>query len=295
MDRTPHPLSRRSLIAGAFFTGLGVTAAFAQDRPMRGNQTAERIIHPRVSQFDIGPADKAFRVFIGLPSVAPPPDGYSLILALDGNASFPTLWHQREARAPQAPVVLVGLGYPVDTRNDVTRRWFDLTSPGKQPVPPQTGLRGPGDRPTGGQTAFLRMIADELLPRLKAQLPLNAGDMTLFGHSLGGLFVLHALFTQPELFARYVAADPSLWWNAGEALREAAAFRGGVMAAGGRLHPARALLVAIAGAGDPAILAPLSTLSGLELIHRPYPKESHGSVITPALRDALDLHLGRLG
>lgn len=294
MNRTSLPLTRRSLIAGAFVTGLGLSAAAAQTRPMRGNQPAERITHPRVTQFDIGPADEAFRVFIGLPSVAPPPEGYSLILALDGNASFPPLWHQREAVSPQAPVVLVGLGYPVDTRNDVTRRWFDLTSPGKQPVPPQEGLRGPGERPTGGQAAFLRLIADELLPRLTRDLPLNSADMTLFGHSLGGLFVLHVLFTQPQLFARYAAADPSLWWNAGEPLREAAAFRGGVMAAGGRLQPARSLLVATAGAGEPAILSPLSGLSGLELIHRPYPEENHGSLILPALKDTLALHLGQL-
>src|SRR5690606_11435920 len=124
-----------------------------------------------------------------------------------------------------------------ETRNDTTRRWFDLTSPGKAPVPAQPGLRGPGERPTGGQDAFLALIADDLLPRLRRDHLVDLSALTLFGHSLGGLFVLHTLFTRPGLFARYAAADPSTWWNAGEPLREAAAFRGGVLAAGGRLDP----------------------------------------------------------
>jgi len=256
---------------------------------------AERITHPRVTEFEIASAGKEFRIFIGLPGVPPPAEGYSAIIALDGNASFPPLWHQREAMAPDAPVVLVGLGYPIETRNDTMRRWFDLTSPGKMPVPAQEGVRGPGDRPTGGQAAFLKLITDTLLPRLMHDIPLNRADMTLFGHSLGGLFVLHTLFTQPNVFARYVAADPSLWWNAGEILREAAAFRGGVLAAGGKLQPARSLLVPTAGAGVPALLETLTGLSGLDLIHRPYPDESHGSIIVPALKDALNLHLGGLG
>src|SRR5690606_16775085 len=113
--------------------------SLAQGRPMGGERLAEKITHPRVSQLDIAFEDRSYRIFIGLPAVAPPPSGYSAILALDGNASFPTLWKQREALAPEAPVVLVGIGYPIDARNDVTRRWFDLTSAGKVPFPPQEG------------------------------------------------------------------------------------------------------------------------------------------------------------
>lgn len=296
----PRAIPRRGLIAGALAAAAGLCAAAsrAQDhsapRRPRGQQPAERIADPRATQFQIGPADMPWRVFLGLPAVPPPAAGYSALLALDGNASFPVLWHLREQIAPREPVMLVGIGYPVETRNDTTRRWFDLTSPGKQPVPPQPGLRGPGDRPTGGQDAFLAMIADALLPQLRHDHQVDLAALTLFGHSLGGLFVLHTLLTRPGLFARYAAADASTWWNAGEALREAAAFRGGVLAAGGRLDPARPLLVANSGDRQPPILAALADLPGLELIHRPYPAESHGSLIGPAADDALALHLGRL-
>lgn len=283
-----------TLIGTAMASLLMAGKAVAQDRPRRGQEPAERITDPRASHFDLGPDGDPWRIFLGLPAVPPPANGYSAIIALDGNASFPILWHLREARAPQAPMALIGIGYPVQTRNDTTRRWFDLTSPGKEPVPPQPDLRGPGTRPTGGQDLFLAMIAEQLLPRLTRDLPLDPGALTLFGHSLGGLFVLHALFTRPGLFARYAAADPSTWWNAGETLREANAFRGGVLAAGGRVTPPRPLLMSTSGTRRPAILDVLSDVPGLDLRHRAHPHESHGSVMRPAAAETLDLHLGRL-
>ncbi|RDD97171.1 alpha/beta hydrolase [Paracoccus pantotrophus] len=286
------PLSRRGFLAVSL-VAMAAGAARAQEGRPRGLEPAERIEHPRASHFDLGPAEAPWRIFLGLPQVPAPRGGYSAILALDGNATFPILWHLREELAPEAPVALVGIGYPVETRFDPARRWFDLTSPGKQPVPAQEGLRGPGDRPTGGQDAFLRMIAAQLLPELGRRLPLDTGDLTLFGHSLGGLFVLNTLFTRPRLFARYAAADPSTWWNAGEPLREARAFRGGILAAGGRLDPAVPLLIANSGTEPPPILSLLSGIPGLELVHRPHPQENHGAVIRPAARQALALHLGR--
>jgi len=305
-----HSLSRRSILAVPLLAMAGAAAAqeAAATRSRRGAGPAERIEHPRASHFDIGPADAPWRVFLGLPDVPAPASGYSALVALDGNATFPTLWRLRERMAPEAPVVLVGIGYPVDERFDMTRRWFDLTSPGKRAVPAEPGMRGPGDRPTGGQGAFLDMIATGILPELGRRLPFDRDDTTLFGHSLGGLFVLNALLTRPRLFARYAAADPSTWWNAGEVLREAAAFRGGVLAAGGHLAPAVPLLIASSGArrgagegaspaasaAPPAIVEALSGLPGLELVYRPHPGESHGSLIGPAAAEALDLHLGRL-
>jgi predicted alpha/beta superfamily hydrolase len=35
----------------------------------------------------------------------------------------------------------------------------------------------------------------------------------LAGHSAGGLFALYALFCQPDLFAGYSVASPSLYWG----------------------------------------------------------------------------------
>ena len=45
----------------------------------------------------------------------------------------------------------------------------------------------------------------------------------LVGHSLGGLFALHALARRPALFTGYVVMEPSVWWNEQQPLRDARA------------------------------------------------------------------------
>ncbi|MCF6403066.1 PA14 domain-containing protein [Chitinophaga filiformis] len=65
---------------------------------------------------------------------------------------------------------------------------------------------------SGGAANFLRFIKDELIPYINKEYPSN-GDNTLWGHSLGGLFVINALLNEPKTFKSYIAVDPSLWWD----------------------------------------------------------------------------------
>ena len=295
------PLSRRDILAGmtiAAASGLA-TAVTAQPTP----NLARVIDDPRVSRFDIGPDGKAWRVFVGLPKVPAPPEGYSAIVATDGNASFPGLWDRREALAPDAPVVLIGIGYPTDYTVDTERRWFDMTSPGKPPQTMAERMMNNGqDREAGGREAFLDMIVKGILPAVAQRVTLNLRDLTLYGHSLGGLFTLHAFYTRPQGFARYVASDPSVWWNNGEALREAAAFAGGVQAAGGTASaPIRILIAQSSTLATASRLQSVSGLveilkgiKGLDVIFQPYPDETHASLPGVMMTQALLFHLGRL-
>lgn len=68
------------------------------------------------------------------------------------------------------------------------------------------------DAPTGGADKFLGYIKDELIPYINQHYPSN-GDNTLWGHSLGGMFVIYALLKAPDAFKSYIAIDPSLWWD----------------------------------------------------------------------------------
>ncbi|TWI95855.1 putative alpha/beta superfamily hydrolase [Mucilaginibacter frigoritolerans] len=65
---------------------------------------------------------------------------------------------------------------------------------------------------SGGGAKFLGFIKNELIPYVNKNYPSN-GDNTLWGHSLGGMFVLYALLNEPTLFKSYVAIDPSVWWD----------------------------------------------------------------------------------
>lgn len=75
-----------------------------------------------------------------------------------------------------------------------------------------TPTRLSGWKTSGGATNFLNFITTELIPYINKKYPSN-GDNTLWGHSLGGLFVVNALLTQPTAFKSYIAVDPSLWWD----------------------------------------------------------------------------------
>jgi len=66
--------------------------------------------------------------------------------------------------------------------------------------------------PTGGADKFLAYLKDELIPHVNKHYPSN-GDNTLWGHSLGGMFVMYALVKEPTIFKSYISVDPSLWWD----------------------------------------------------------------------------------
>jgi predicted alpha/beta superfamily hydrolase len=66
--------------------------------------------------------------------------------------------------------------------------------------------------PTGGADKFLAFIKNELIPYINKSYPSN-GDNTLWGHSLGGMFVTWAMLKEPLLFKSVIAVDPSMWWD----------------------------------------------------------------------------------
>lgn len=63
---------------------------------------------------------------------------------------------------------------------------------------------------TGGADSFLAFVRDEWLPFVTDRYPAS-GDRVLLGHSFGGVFTLHTLFTESDLFEAYVALGASAW------------------------------------------------------------------------------------
>ena len=116
--------------------------------------------------------------------------------------------------AAKRPPVLVMIGYDNDLRIDAAGRAYDYT------LPLPAGLKQP-PRSGGGADAFLQLIETRIKPAIAAKLAVDPQRQTLWGHSYGGLFVLHTLFTHPTAFQRYIAVEPSLWWGNGMILQEA--------------------------------------------------------------------------
>lgn len=145
-------------------------------------------------------------VSVAWPAGEPPAEGWPTAWLLGGDAFAMTAEVMRYRTGggtadSLTPGVLVAVGYP-----GATRRGFDYTPSSPPKAPP--GVQG-------GGPAFLSFLLDELRPSLAAQLPLDPARHSVIGHSLGGLFALYTLFTQPLAFSQYVAASASVWWNDG--------------------------------------------------------------------------------
>src|SRR3546814_5939847 len=66
----------------------------------------------------------------------------------------------------------------------------------------------------------------------------------LYGHSLGGLFALHMLYTRPGAFRTIIAASPSIWWDNQAILAEERAWRTRVEQGAAPTRGTRLLLIA---------------------------------------------------
>lgn len=228
------PLLRRSLLlalAGAGLQACGTSAPAedgkrqasgppspARPRPAPGPSLADTgSAHYRFARFDLDSADgrRHHRVQLAIPRSAPPAQGHPLLVLLDGNAAFALLTEQMLAQqaASGRPLAIAALGYDTERSPDTTARAFDYTPPvpGEQPTWDDAARQRPG----GGADLFLDLLEQQLLPAIGQRVPTDAAHRTLWGHSYGGLLALYTLFTRPQLFSRYAAADPSLWWHDG--------------------------------------------------------------------------------
>lgn len=183
---------------------------------------------PGTRFFDLAPAAGAepYRIFLSIPTQAPPAKGWPLLVLTDGNATFPFAVASLATQADYPSGtnvgwgVIVAIGYPTDAPYDAFRRSWDLGPPPVKTYPPF--FEGGPPVVIGGTDAFLDFIQDEVLPRIGQMTVLDASRRTLFGHSFGGLFTLYALFERPGLFANWVAASPSIYWEDSEILRDEA-------------------------------------------------------------------------
>lgn len=78
---------------------------------------------------------------------------------------------------------------------------------------------------SGGGENFTKFIAEELIPYIDSHYP-TTSYRTMIGHSLGGLMSINTIVHHPDLFANYLAIDPSMWWDARKLTKEATSIFG---------------------------------------------------------------------
>jgi len=198
-------------------------------------------------------------------------DKYDVLYVLDGDGNTTLATEMQrfiedEAFMPQ--IIIIGV-LNTDRNRDLTPTHVD------------------DNKTSGGADKFLAFLKNELIPYVDKKYPTD-GDNTIFGHSFGGLFVMHALLNEPHVFTSYIAADPSFWWDKGFMVREAAA----KMPAVANLH--RTLYITgrdndLAGMGIPPMDTLLKKYAPADLVWKltVYPGETHGSVRLKSMYDGL--------
>jgi len=224
-QRTPAPSAPRLLaILFALLSCLFASGAAAQQRnpDQRMGRTVldEASTAYRFESFTLDSADgqRRWRVRLGIPRGTPPAVGFPAFWMLDGNAALMEfdLSLLDELAARPAPPVLVFVGYDNDLRIDSPARTRDYTFVADS----RESGDGGTDRVGGGADAFLEAIERGIRPAVAARVATDPRRQALWGHSLGGLFVLHALYARGGAFSDYASGSPSLWWRGGAMLGE---------------------------------------------------------------------------
>jgi predicted alpha/beta superfamily hydrolase len=211
-------------------------------------------------QFDISSkiTGRTYRIFVFKPDTPPPTSsGYPLIIATDGNMTFPIMATLDAAFALTGKAALiVGVGYPSDDPVDLfSLRTRDLTPPTPLSALPQRSGQPPAKlEDYGGSEEFFRFLTEELRPFIAGAYSVDADDQTLYGHSIAGMFVLGTLLNHPASFRNFIASSPSIWWNKRSVLNGVPDFERKVRA--GEAAPRVLILVGGSEQDVPATLPP---------------------------------------
>lgn len=72
---------------------------------------------------------------------------------------------------------------------------------------------------SGGGENFIAHLEKELLPYVNEHYPAG-NSRVLIGHSFGGLIAVNILLKHTDLFNKYAAIDPAMWWDESKLLGE---------------------------------------------------------------------------
>jgi uncharacterized protein len=181
---------------------------------------------PDIQEYHIVGINGAYRIFVVAPVAPPPPGGYPVLYLLDGNAWIGGAAEALRLQARFAkqsniePMMIVAVGYPGANPIDLGRRAYDYLPPHSSQKLSARFMQGAPWHQPGGADAFLDFLTGQLRQAIQDRYPVNSKRSTLCGHSFGGFFTLHTMLTRSDIFQKYAALSPALWWDDGRMGRE---------------------------------------------------------------------------
>ena len=173
--------------------------------------------HVNYHQLTSETVDHEYHLFVRLPESYDEnsSDRHPTVYLLDGGSTFPLLGSYYNALrfAGEAPdgLILVGISYGTTDWRKGNMRGRDFTAPSAE------------REHWGGADAFAQFLEKELFPMIEGRYRSDPGRRVIFGHSLGGQFVLRAAQKKPSLFWGSIASNPALHRNLKLFLEPAAA------------------------------------------------------------------------
>ena len=160
----------------------------------------------RYERFSSETIGRDFHVYVMLPDgyADSPDDTYPTLYLLDGGSLFPLLvgYYRYLLLGEEVPsMIIVGISYGSDRFAGGNYRASDYTAPSDE------------RDYWGGAGAYQAFLKNELMPWVEKTYRSRADRRIVFGHSIGGQFVLYTAQTQPSLFWGHIASNPALHRN----------------------------------------------------------------------------------
>jgi predicted alpha/beta superfamily hydrolase len=184
-----------------------VSAAVAPAQVARGGADTIPVVTlpgTQLRQLHSAATGRDYDIQVSLPAdyARNPGARYPVLYIVDGQWDFKLMLSVQgglvyDRFTPQ--IIIVGITWSGANANYDSLRAMDLT--------PAATRRLPG---SGAAPQFLAFIKDQLIPFVEATYRADPARRVLMGSSFGGLFTLYALFSDPSLFAGYMAGSPSV-------------------------------------------------------------------------------------
>ena len=194
----------KSLIIFITAAFIGCSNGFAQDVTDAAGK--DNLYNTQVKNFHSQIIDDDFYMYISLPDDYDKSDKkYPVMYLLDGDVAFgmaASIARYLQFGNTIPELIIVGIGYGALKKNEGNMKSRDYTISSKR-----------GRSGTGGAPRFREVLKEELIPYIENTYRTNPDDRTINGYSLGGLFAIYTLFTEPDLFNRYIIGSPHLSWD----------------------------------------------------------------------------------
>src|SRR5690606_21810246 len=139
----------------------------------------------------------------------------------------------------------------------------------------------------GGSELFRAFIKNELIPEIEQRYRCDA-QRAIVGESAAGLFVVETLLLEPQLFDRYIAISPSLWWNDHWLVRNAKDLAVSTIGKNIRLFLSNGDETDIAvHTKELARILKENAPSSLTCVYEPHPEEQHHTIFRAVKKAAL--------